>query len=187
MGRHSDTRRVNHDNTGTEPRFSLRYAAGTISAVAVLALLPSADRVAAQAHTLADAAICFALAERCTGQIVAALNGAGTETRVQAFAFSSRPITTALVAADQRGADLQTVLDRSNRRFHGGVLASVTAAGIPTFIDWRPAIAHSKVMIVDRHLVISGLFNYSASADTRNAETVTFMDTREVTGCFLAN
>ena len=42
-------------------------------------------------------------------------------------------------------------------------------------------------MIVDRHLVIGGSFNYSASADTRNAENVTFMDSREVAGWFLAN
>lgn len=158
-----------------------------IRAFAVLALLLSADRVAAQTHALADITVCFVPTEQCTGQIVAALDGARTEIRVQAFASTSRPVAAVLVAAHQRGVDVQIVLDRSNRRFHGGVSASVAAAGIPTFIDWQPAIAHSKVMIVDRHLVISGLFNYSASADTRNAETMTFMDTREVTGCFLAN
>jgi phospholipase D len=42
-------------------------------------------------------------------------------------------------------------------------------------------------MIVDRHLVIGGLFNYSAAADSRNAENVTFIDPPDVAGWFLAN
>ncbi len=63
----------------------------------------------------------------------------------------------------------------------------MAAAGVPVFIDWSPAIAHSKVMIVDRHLMIGGSFNYSAAADSRNAENATFIDSPEVAGWFLAN
>ena len=158
-----------------------------IRALAVLALLLTAGPAVAQTHALADVAVCFVPAERCTGRIVAALDDARSEIRVQAFAFSSRPIAAALVAAHRRGVDVQVVLDRSNQHFRGGVSDSVAAAGIPVFVDWQPAIAHSKVMVVDRHLVIGGSFNYSASADTRNAENVTFIDSPEVARWFLAN
>ena len=158
-----------------------------IRALVVLALLLSAGRVSAQTHAQADVAACFVPAERCTGQIVAALDGAQSEIRVQAFAFSSRPIAGALVAAHRRGVDVQLVLDRSNQRFRGGVSESVVTAGIPVFVDWQPAIAHSKVMIIDRHLVIGGSFNYSASANKRNAENVTFINSPEVARWFLAN
>ncbi len=88
-------------------------------------------------------------------------NGARAEIRVQAFAFSWRPIAAALKAAHDRGIDVQVVVDRSNEGFRGGVTDGLAAAGIPVFIDWSPAIAHSKVMIVDWHLVIGGSFNYA--------------------------
>ncbi len=82
---------------------------------------------------------------------------------------------------------MQLVPDRSNERHRGGVSDGLASAGISVWVDWSPAIAHSKVMIVDRHLVIGGSFNYSAAADSRNAENVTFIDSPEVAGWFLAN
>lgn len=106
-----------------------------IRAVAIFAMLFSADLAVAQTHARADVTACFVPAERCTGQIVAALDDSKTEIRVQAFAFSSRPIATALVAAHRRGVDVQIVLDRSNQRFRGGVSESVATAGVPVFVD----------------------------------------------------
>jgi phospholipase D len=125
--------------------------------VLVLAPLPAA----AQRHAQADVSACFVTEEHCTGEVLAALDGARAEIRVQAFAFSSRPIAAALKAAHDRGIDVQVVVDRSNEGFRGGVTDGLAAAGIPVFIDWSPAIAHSKVMIVDWHLVIGGSFNYA--------------------------
>jgi phosphatidylserine/phosphatidylglycerophosphate/cardiolipin synthase-like enzyme len=153
----------------------------------LLAVAASPLPAAAQRHAQADVSACFVPEEHCTGEIVAALDAARAEIRVQAFAFSSRPIAVALKAAHDRGIDVQVVVDRSNEGFRGGVTDGLAAAGVPVFIDWSPAIAHSKVMIVDRHLVIGGSFNYSAAADSRNAENVTFIDSPEVAGWFLAN
>lgn len=166
-----------------------RWAAITRAAgMSVLLVLATAPRpAAAQRHAQADVSACFVPEARCTGEIVAALESARTEIRVQAFAFSSRPIAAALKAAHERGVDVQVVVDRSNERYHGGVTDALVAAGVPVFVDWSPAIAHSKVMIVDRHLVVGGSFNYSAAADSRNAENVTFIDSPIVAGWFLAN
>jgi len=63
----------------------------------------------------------------------------------------------------------------------------IAQAGIPVFIDFRPAIAHNKVMIIDRHLVITGSYNFTASAERRNAENVIFIDAGEVAERFLLN
>jgi phosphatidylserine/phosphatidylglycerophosphate/cardiolipin synthase-like enzyme len=48
-------------------------------------------------------------------------------------------------------------------------------AGVPVFIDNKPAIAHNKVIVIDTRLVIGGSYNYTASAEHRNAENVTFI------------
>ena len=153
----------------------------------ILAAFALPRPAAAQRHAQADVSACFVPEERCTGEIVAALDGARTAIRVQAFAFSSRPIAAALKAAHNRGVDVQVVVDRSNERYRGGVTDLLVSSGVPVFVDYSPAIAHSKVMIVDGHLVVGGSFNYSAAADSRNAENVTFLDSPVVAGWFLAN
>jgi phosphatidylserine/phosphatidylglycerophosphate/cardiolipin synthase-like enzyme len=54
------------------------------------------------------------------------------------------------------------------------------ATGIPVWIDYEPAIAHNKVIIIDGRLVIGGSYNYTAAAQKRNAENVTFMESEEL-------
>lgn len=46
-----------------------------------------------------------------------------------------------------------------------------------------PAIAHNKIIVIDECLTIGGSYNYTAAAQKRNAENVTFTESRE----FLAN
>ncbi len=44
--------------------------------------------------------------------------------------------------------------------------------GVPTFIDSRHAIAHSKVVLIDRHIILTGSFNYTRAAQEKNAENL---------------
>jgi phosphatidylserine/phosphatidylglycerophosphate/cardiolipin synthase-like enzyme len=38
---------------------------------------------------------------------------------------------------------------------------------IPLWIDYKPAIAHNKVMIIDGHIVITGSFNFTKAAQKK--------------------
>lgn len=42
------------------------------------------------------------------------------------------------------------------------------------------ALAHNKIIVIDGHLTIGGSYNYTAAAQKRNAENVTFMESREL-------
>ena len=55
------------------------------------------------------------------------------------------------------------------------------------WVDSLPGIAHSKVIIIDAHLVIGGLFNFTRAAESRNGENVTFKASAELAGRYLAN
>jgi phospholipase D len=78
------------------------------------------------------------------------------------------------------------ILDKSNdKKFSASTL--LQAYGIPVWIDYRPAIAHNKVIIVDGHLTIGGSYNYTANAAKRNAENVTFTESPEVAKAFQQN
>jgi phosphatidylserine/phosphatidylglycerophosphate/cardiolipin synthase-like enzyme len=41
---------------------------------------------------------------------------------------------------------------------------------VPVVIDSKPAIAHNKVMVFDDQAVFTGSFNFTKSAQERNAE-----------------
>lgn len=108
----------------------------------------------------------------CTEAIINEIDHAKTEILVQAYSFTSAPIAKALVAAHKKGVKVQAILDKSQRSEKYTSATFLTNAGIPTFIDAKHAIAHSKVMIIDREVVITGSFNFTKAAEEKNAENV---------------
>jgi phospholipase D len=131
--------------------------------------------------------VCFVPPEPCGMRIAQTILQARRSVRVQAYGFDYSPIVDALIADRRRGVDVQIVLDRSNERRRASALPDVLSAGIPVFIDDHAAIAHNKVIIVDACLVIGGSFNYTRSAEYRNAENVTFISGCQAGAEFLAN
>ncbi|NTH25645.1 phospholipase D family protein [Agrobacterium rhizogenes] len=156
------------------------------SAFALLVLLMVSGSVFAGQPVSAKLSVCFTPAEQCEGRIVDAIDRARTSIRVQAYVFTSLPIIHALQRAAVRGVEVLAILDKVNdRRYSGATL--LEAAGIPVWIDFEPAIAHSKIIVIDDHLVIGGSYNYTASAQKRNAENVTFTESREIAREYLGN
>jgi phosphatidylserine/phosphatidylglycerophosphate/cardiolipin synthase-like enzyme len=166
--------------------------------VCLLTLLLTLATPAGAADTLgpapAQVSVCFVPEQECDTPIIHAIQAARTAIRVQAYGFTAQPILQALAAAKAQGIDVQVILDKSDdrpptanppRKITGARFTA--AANIPTWIDDSVAIAHSKVIIIDGHLVIGGSYNYTASAERRNAENVTFIDAPVVAAFYLAN
>ena len=64
------------------------------------------------------------------------------------------------------------VLDRSQRTAQYSSATFFHNAGMVVFIDSDHAIAHNKVMVIDRETIITGSFNFSKAAEERNAENL---------------
>lgn len=107
-----------------------------------------------------------------TEAIVKEINSARKEILVQAYSFTSKPIAKALVDARKRGVRIEAVLDKSQRREKYTSADFVAHAGIPTYIDSAHAIAHNKIMIIDRNTLITGSFNFTKAAEEKNAENL---------------
>lgn len=88
---------------------------------------------------------------------------------VQAYEFTSKPIAESLIEAKKRGVD---ILDKSQTCSKYSVINILFEQGIQTWIDFKPAIAHNKIMIIDDSKVITGSFNFTYAAESRNAENL---------------
>lgn len=148
------------------------------------ALLPS---LAASQPMPALVSVCFVPGEACGRQIAAEIGAARSEIRVQAYGFNAPPILSALADASARGVDVAVILDKSDERRLCEQDAGLIAAHVPLWIDHLPGIAHNKIIVIDRHIVIGGSYNFTRSAERRNAENVTFIDSPAVAARFLAN
>ncbi len=96
---------------------------------------------------------------------------------VQAYAFTSRRIADALVAAHRRGVKVEVLADaQMNGRGKGNALPRLLAAGVPVALETRYNAAHNKVLIVDADgpgcAVLTGSYNFTWSAQNRNAENL---------------
>jgi phosphatidylserine/phosphatidylglycerophosphate/cardiolipin synthase-like enzyme len=152
--------------------------------IVLAALLPA---LAAAQPMPALVSACFVPGEACGERIVAAIDAARTEVRVQAYGFSAPAILAALAAARERGVDVAIILDKSDERRLCEQDAALIAARVPLWIEHLPGIAHNKVIVIDRRIVIGGSYNFTRSAERRNAENVTIIDSTAVAARFLAN
>lgn len=60
-------------------------------------------------------------------------------------------------------------------------------AGVPVLIDKAHAIAHNKVMIINKRKVITGGFNFTKSAEERNTENLLIIHNRSLSKKYLAD
>jgi phosphatidylserine/phosphatidylglycerophosphate/cardiolipin synthase-like enzyme len=122
--------------------------------------------------------VCFTPGEKCTQKIVDKINLAEKQILVQAYSFTSTPIAKALAMAKQRGVNVTILLDKRQVKVRYSLDKYFCNQNIPVFIDYLPAIAHNKVIIIDGHLLITGSFNFTKAAQSKNAENVLIVDDR---------
>jgi phosphatidylserine/phosphatidylglycerophosphate/cardiolipin synthase-like enzyme len=123
----------------------------------------------------------------CTETVVRELDRATESVFVQAYSFTSAPIAKALVEAHGRGVQVAVILDKSQRTEKYSEADFLLHSGIPTAIDTRHAIAHNKLMIVDRATVITGSFNFTKAAEESNAENLLVIRNPALAEVYLQN
>lgn len=104
--------------------------------------------------------------------VVKAIDASEHEVLVQAYGFTHHGMAQALVRAHQRGVRVRVLLDQKSNSLNRYVMAMLTDADMAVRQDGKHAIAHNKVMVIDRAIVITGSFNFTNSAATRNAENL---------------
>lgn len=154
-----------------------------VTAVAIAAPIPATGTVEAAFTPWDDA----------EGLILRTLREAKHSVLVQAYVLTSRNVAHALQEAKGRGVDVRVLADQDqHERSDNSLLPQLAGAGIPVRLETRYAAAHNKVMVLDADgehpTVITGSYNYSWSAQARNAENLLVLkDNRPLVAEYKAN
>jgi phosphatidylserine/phosphatidylglycerophosphate/cardiolipin synthase-like enzyme len=152
-----------------------------------IALVMCANTQAIDVPVRAVAQVYFSPRGGCTDAIVKEIGKAKSEILVQAYSFTSKPIAKALIEAKKAGVHVEIILDKSNRSARYSAADFTAHMGIPTYIDAQHAIAHNKIMVIDRETVITGSFNFTKAAEEHNAENLLILRSRELAKDYLDN
>lgn len=131
--------------------------------------------------------VCFSPNGRCTEAIIKELNAARLEILVQAYSFTSAPIAKALLQAKKRGVSIQIILDKSQKTQKYSSYTFFQNQEIPIYIDCAHAIAHNKIIIIDRQIIITGSFNFTKAAEQKNAENLLIINSKELANIYIKN
>ncbi|MCW1834181.1 phospholipase D family protein [Pantoea ananatis] len=96
--------------------------------------------------------------------------GAGKTLDVAAYEFTSRPVADALLSQSQRGVAVRLVADEKVSHGRYSLVSLLACSGVPVRTDDRYNIMHNKFIVADGMNTETGSFNYTLSAEKRNAE-----------------
>ena len=112
--------------------------------------------------------------------LVTWIDGAREEVLVQAYGFTHNAIAQALLRAQQRGVRVAVLLDRKSSSTNRYVIDLLQGTPVALRFDGEHAIAHNKLMLIDEQVVITGSFNFTNAAETRNAENLLILRSSEL-------
>jgi phosphatidylserine/phosphatidylglycerophosphate/cardiolipin synthase-like enzyme len=91
---------------------------------------------------------------------------------VAVYTFTSRPLAQALVDAQERGVRVRVILDPSNASGDYSKAAYLVNNGIDVRTEKGAGLMHHKFVLIDDSVLITGSFNWTASAEAENDENI---------------
>lgn len=119
--------------------------------------------------------------------VIEVIDQSKSEVLVQAYGFTHNGIAQALVRSHARGVMVKVLLDAKTDSTNRFVTDLLQSQQIPLRLDASHAIAHNKVIVVDGEMVITGSFNFTNSAQTRNAENLLVLRSKGLADSYKSN
>lgn len=116
---------------------------------------------------------CFSPHGDCASVVVRYIDAARTSVHVLIYDFTLDTLSAALVRAKNRGVDVKVAMDKSEIGVQGGEYNALRTNGIQVaLVGSGSAKMHDKVVIIDAQIIITGSFNWTVSAESRNNENL---------------
>lgn len=119
-------------------------------------------------------------------EVVEEILAAETSIDFMVYSFTSDPIVGAMLERAAAGVEIRGVFDESQVASNrGNEYDPLKDAGYSVKIDGNRGLLHHKVIIIDGKTVITGSYNFSASAESRNDENLIIIHDSGIAGQFL--
>lgn len=119
---------------------------------------------------------CFTPGQDCESVIVQQIDNAKSEVLLQIYKFSNKAIVAATKRAQDRGVKIRMILDDALEKRDTRMLQRLSSTGVDFRIDDQVKTAHNKVIVIDKRTVITGSFNFTQSANNKNAENIIIIE-----------
>ncbi len=104
-----------------------------------------------------------------------------------AFSFTSDDIAEAILERAAAGVDVAGVFEKSQVASNtGDEYDALLNAGLDVRLDGNSRNMHSKVFIIDRQIVITGSYNFSANAEKSNDENIVVIYNADIAALYTA-
>lgn len=165
-----------------------RYIVFLLIPLCIAAILPCRLNAVDVVLNDAPAKVFFSPDGGAARGILREIGQATREVLVQAYLFTSRPIQSALLKAQKRGVNVEVILDKNVQKDSRYITAkALRTGGVTVWLDDRHANAHNKIVIIDRETVITGSFNFTYAAESKNAENVLIIRSQNLAGHYTDN
>jgi phosphatidylserine/phosphatidylglycerophosphate/cardiolipin synthase-like enzyme len=129
-------------------------------------------------------AVCFSPEEDCAALAVDAIDRAEIQILVSAYGLTtSSKVVEALIHARRRGVDVRVIADRTTPCEQKSGLGPLAEAGVPIWIDSSVRIAHSKSMVIDSQVTLTGSMNWTGGA-AQNSENLNLVASKIIAAAY---
>lgn len=130
--------------------------------------------------------IVFAPEDNVDDVIIEELSRATSSIRFMAFSFTLSNVRDEVLAAAGRGVDVAGVVETRQSTESFAALPTLFCNGVDVRQDGNSGPLHHKVFIIDNETVLTGSFNFSASATNNNDENMVIIRDPDLAAQYLA-
>ncbi|MEO0145758.1 MAG: phospholipase D-like domain-containing protein [candidate division WOR-3 bacterium] len=126
----------------------------------------------------------FAPEDGVRGHLISEISLARREIRFMVYSFTDKAMAEALIKKQGEGVAVEGILNRDQIKDENSVWTKLSEAGVPVYFP-KERTLHHKVMIIDSSVVITGSFNFTKSANTKNDENILIIRSPDIARAYL--
>lgn len=120
-------------------------------------------------------------------KIVNMIKSAQSEILVQSYVFTNKLIATELINAKNKNVNVVIILDKNNTTYKYSVLNVLIINNVVPYIDSAHSIAHDKILIIDKKILITGSYNHTKAAENKNGENLLVIENPDLCKLYIDN
>ena len=136
--------------------------------------------VCASSLVYADTKVYFSPNGGCQEAIISEINRAHKSIDIAMFSFTSREIANALIEAKQRHLKIRITLNIDQIKDPYSKCKFLVSKGINVKFHMGQGLMHNKFAVIDNLVVLTGSFNWTNTAEKKNAENLLIIKDREL-------